>query len=153
MNKEKYFVFQIVKNYQNQNINLPQRKTLFSAGYDFEVAQTTKIGPQQIVLIPTGVKARFSSNKALFIYARSSLALKKKLMLANNVGVIDSDYYDNPHNEGHILIPLYNFSQQEVVLEKYERIAQGILQNYYITNDDYVFKNDIRKSGFGSTND
>ncbi|KND62566.1 deoxyuridine 5'-triphosphate nucleotidohydrolase, partial [Candidatus Phytoplasma phoenicium] len=146
MNKDKQFVFKIVTSYQNQNINLPRRKTLFSAGYDFEVAQTTKIEPQQIILIPTGIKACFSSNKILFIYARSSLSLKKKLMLANHVGVIDSDYYNNPHNEGHILIPLYNFSQQEVLVEKYERIAQGILQNYYITNDDYVLNNYTRKS-------
>ncbi|MDV3167072.1 MAG: dUTP diphosphatase [Vigna little leaf phytoplasma] len=151
MNQEKEFFFEIIKAYQKQNINLPQRKTFFSAGYDLASAETITITPQQIVLIPTGIKAYFPSNKVLLIYARSSLILKKKLMLANNVGIIDHDYYNNSQNEGHIFIPLLNLSSEIISVEKNERIAQAILHDYYITKDDYLAIKQKRQNGFGST--
>ncbi|MDV3173851.1 MAG: hypothetical protein Q8783_01970 [Candidatus Phytoplasma stylosanthis] len=72
--------------------------------------------------------------------------------MPNSVGIIDSDYYDNRHNEGHIFIPLYNFSNEKVFIQKNERIAQGILQNFYLSDNDFVEKDKIRQSGFGSTN-
>jgi dUTP pyrophosphatase len=150
--KKKKFFFEIIKEFQKENINLPKRQTNFSAGYDFESAKEIFIKPQQIVLVPTGIKAFFEKNKVLLIYARSSLSLKKKLMLANGVGVIDSDYYNNKKNEGHILIPLYNFSNKIVIIYKKERIAQGILQKNYFTDNDDEHKNPKkREHGFGST--
>ncbi|MFR0367751.1 dUTP diphosphatase [Candidatus Phytoplasma palmae] len=154
MHKEKKIFFKIVSSYIEKNINLPKRQTLFSAGYDFESACEVVIKPEEIFLLPTGVKAFFPNDKVLLIYARSSLSIKKRLILANNVGVIDSDYYDNEKNEGHIFIPLYNFSKQDVLIKKHEKIAQGIFQNIYFTEDEVFQKNKkpIRKGGFGSTN-
>ncbi|WCA22536.1 dUTP diphosphatase [Candidatus Phytoplasma oryzae] len=151
------FLFEIVSSFKNKNIKLPKRQTNFSAGYDLESAIDILIKPKEIFLVPTGIKSFFNKNKVLMIYARSSLFLKKKLMLSNNVGIIDSDYYNNEENEGHIIIPLYNFSDKEVEILKGERIAQAILQKFYIVNNDNFInnykKNKKRKSGFGSTND
>ncbi|QTX03142.1 deoxyuridine 5'-triphosphate nucleotidohydrolase [Candidatus Phytoplasma luffae] len=151
MNMKNKFFFEIVSSYKEQDINLPKRQTIFSAGYDFESAVFIVIKPKEIVLVPTGVKACFASNKVLCIYPRSSLSLKKKLTMPNNVGIIDSDYYNNKSNEGHIFIPLYNFSDENVFIQKKERIAQGILQEFFLTQDDFVEKDKIRQSGFGST--
>ena len=71
-------------------------------------------------------------------------------MLANNVGVIDQDYYNSPFNEGHIMIPIYNFGNNPQTIEKYERIAQGIFITYLKTDDDETV-DEKRISGFGST--
>ncbi|MCG3566516.1 MAG: dUTP diphosphatase [Sweet potato little leaf phytoplasma] len=142
--------FEVVSYYKKNNIQLPQRQTQYSAGYDLAAAIEINIPPQQIAIIPTGLKVFLPSNQVLLIYARSSLFIKKKLMLTNNVGVIDSDYYNNIENEGHILIPLYNFSNQIITIHKNERIAQGILQNFLLTKNDNN-ENQIRKNGFGST--
>ncbi|RMI88760.1 dUTP diphosphatase [Candidatus Phytoplasma solani] len=143
--------FAKVTTYQNQNINLPQRQTKTSAGYDLEAAQNIDIPPQTIKLVPTGIKAFFAPNEVLLIYARSSLSLKKQLMLANGVGVIDSDYYNNPQNEGHIFIPLYNFSSQTVTITKGERIAQGIFQTFNLSTEEKKEPSFVRQGGFGST--
>lgn len=141
--------FKVVEAYKEKQINIPQRQTSHSAGYDFEIAEDVSLNPGDIKLVPTGIKAFFPKHEALFIYPRSSLALKKKVMMANNVGVVDSDYYDNPNNEGHIFIPLYNFSNEKVEIKKGERIAQGIFQRYETVNDDTA--NGKRIGGFGSS--
>ncbi|MDO8059290.1 dUTP diphosphatase ['Crotalaria aegyptiaca' phytoplasma] len=142
--------FEVVSYYKKNNIQIPKRQTQYSAGYDLASAIETKILPQQLVIIPTGLKVFLPTNQVLLIYSRSSLFIKKKLMLTNNVGVIDSDYYNNSENEGHILISLYNFSNQTVTINKNERIAQGIFQNFLLVQNDNN-ENKIRKNGFGST--
>ncbi|CCV63849.1 putative DUTP diphosphatase [Alteracholeplasma palmae J233] len=147
--EEEIRYFEVVSTYKEQSIHLPKRQTLKSAGYDFEVAEDVKLMPQEIKLVPTGIKACFPETEALFIYPRSSLAIKKRVMMANNVGVVDSDYYGNKNNEGHIFIPLYNFSNEIVEIQKGERIAQGIFQKFHTTNDDLA--NGDRNGGFGSS--
>ncbi|PEH36171.1 Deoxyuridine 5'-triphosphate nucleotidohydrolase [Candidatus Phytoplasma asteris] len=149
MNKTNRF-FEKVSSYQNQGINLPQRQTKFSAGYDFEASQSIEIPPQTVILVPTGIKAYFPCNEVLLIYVRSSLPLKKQLTLANGVGVVDSDYYNNLQNEGHIFIALYNFSKSPVQVFKGERIAQGIFQTFFQITQEKE-NNFYRKGGFGST--
>ncbi|WP_323847920.1 MAG: dUTP diphosphatase [Phytoplasma sp.] len=149
-NKVKFF-FEIISSYKDKGINLPQRQTLFSAGYDFESAIDIIIKPRELFLLPTGIKSCFDSDKVLFIYPRSSLSVKKGLIMPNSVGIIDSDYYNNPKNEGHIFIPLYNLFDKEIKIKKTERIAQGILKDFYLTNNDFVSNNKSRKDGFGST--
>ena len=87
--------------------------------------------------------------EALFVFPRSSLALKKHLTMSNNVGVVDSDYYNNENNEGHIMVPLLNFGKNEVEVLKGERVAQGIFMAYRVTTDDDAGKE--RTGGFGSS--
>lgn len=143
--------FEIVSNWQAKGINIPVRKTAASAGYDLAVAITVTIAPQAIVLVPTGIKAYMQDDEVLEIYIRSSLAIKKQLRLANNVGIIDADYYDNESNEGHIMLAMYNFGKETVMLKQGERIAQGIFKKYLLTDGDNAGAGDKRQGGFGST--
>jgi len=82
-------------------------------------------------------------------HIRSSMAIKRHLALVNSTGIIDSDYYNNEDNEGHIMIALLNYGKETVSLEKGERVAQGIFSKYLITNDDDA--TGIRTGGIGST--
>lgn len=141
--------FKVVKGFENSSIILPKRQTKNSAGYDFYVASDTVIKAHSIALIPTGVKAYMEVDEVLKIYVRSSMPMKKGLTLANNVGIIDSDYFENPDNDGHIMIQVLNFSDNDILVKKNDRIAQGIFLKYLLTDDDTT--NEERKGGFGST--
>lgn len=141
--------FEVVAAYKDKSINLPKRATKHSAGYDIESAQDIVINPGEIVKIPTGLKVQMPQDEALFVYPRSSLGIKKGLVTSNAVGVVDSDYYNNSENEGHLMIPLLNFSKEVVKIEKGERIAQGIFHKFYLTDDDFV--ENERTGGFGSS--
>ena len=143
-------IFEVVSKYQNKNINIPYRATKGSAGYDLEAAERVVIRPNETKLVPVGLKACFSEDEVLLIFCRSSIALKRNLALPNGVGVIDSDYYNNEDNEGEIFVQLRNFGEIEQVIEKKERIAQGIFIKYLSTDNDQ--KSDIiRSGGFGSS--
>ena len=102
-------------------------------------------------LVPTGLKAYMQTDEYLGIHIRSSLAVKQGLYLANSQGIIDADYYNNPDNEGHILIAVVNGGKQDVVIEAGMRIAQGIFCKYLLTDNDAVSKKDTRSGGIGST--
>ena len=133
------------------NVNLPVRATTGAAGYDFECAENTTIHPHAIVLIPTGIKCQIDDGYYLQLALRSSTPKKKGLMLANSIGIIDSDYYNNPDNEGHIMFQVYNFTDTIVNILKGERIGQGVFMKYYKTDNDVA--SGIRTGGFGSTLD
>lgn len=142
--------FEIVKAYQDVEVLVPQRQTKHSAGYDLASVEDVEIQPGEIKMIPTGLKVLLPDNEALLIFPRSSLGIKKGLMMSNSVGVIDSDYYNNENNEGHIMVPLYNFSTKKVTVSKGERVAQGIFINYLQTIDDDP-NHTVRLGGFGSS--
>lgn len=145
--------FEIVGEYLNKGIEIPKRKTQFSAGYDLASAVDVTIKPNEMKLVPTGVKAYMQNDEVLKIYIRSGMAVKCGLMLMNNVGIIDADYYGNKKNEGHIFVPIKNLNNETVVIKKGERIAQGIFQKYLLTDNDN-FEDNLPKriGGFGSTN-
>ncbi len=131
------------------NATLPVRSTANSAGYDFSALSDTLIPPYQIMLIPTGIKCQIDKGYYLQLALRSSTPMKKHLMLANGIGIIDSDYYNNPDNEGHIMFQVINFTDKEVTIKAGERIGQGVFLRYYITEDDQA--SGQRIGGFGST--
>ena len=174
--------FEIISNYANAGLNLPERKTKGSAGYDFQVAEdivvpsyfkqmqklqeydtfcektgfsvnnlgtVTKITEAQPTLVPTGIKCKMPEGFYLELSVRSSCPLKYWLILANGVGIIDSDYYNNPDNEGHIYFQMINLSPFDIRLKKGDTIGQGILKKYYITDTDQA--QGERTGGFGST--
>ncbi len=124
--------FEIVSSYQDKLINLPKRGTPHSAGYDIEAASTVSIAPQSIGTIDTGLKAYMLHREVLEIYPRSSLAKNKFVVMINSVGIIDSDFYNNHDNEGHIRIMLFNFGKEVVTIKKGERIVQGIFLKYLV---------------------
>ena len=130
-------------------IALPERKTVNSAGYDFVSPKKYLIYPHEYVKIPLGVKAYMLPNEYLALYVRSSLGIKKGLVLMNTVGIIDSDYYNNPDNEGEIIACIYNSGDDPVIIKAGERIVQGIFSKYFITDNDRA--NESRTGGIGST--
>ncbi|HOI85904.1 MAG TPA: dUTP diphosphatase [Acholeplasmataceae bacterium] len=142
--------FEVVTAFQHLNPIIPIRATDSSAGYDLSSIEEVTIEPKAIKLVPTGLKVMMQKDEALFIFPRSSLAIKRGLMMSNSVGIIDADYYGNADNEGHIMIPLMNISEQPVTIKKGERVAQGIFMHYLKTTDDQVRTNE-RKGGFGSS--
>lgn len=128
---------------------LPKRQTKHSAGYDFYALEDVFVMPGVGGLIRTGVKVQMPSDEHLEIHIRSSYGMTHHLMMANCVGIIDSDYYNNPGNEGEIYVRLLNFGQDGVVIRKGERFCQGIFVKHYLTdNDDATGE---RVGGVGST--
>ena len=80
---------------------------------------------------------------------RSSNPIKRGLVMANSIGIIDSDYYGNPDNDGHFMFAYYNFFNEDVVIKKGDVIGQVIFQKYLVTDDDNA--TGMRAGGFGST--
>ena len=141
--------FEVVSKYLSDNLVLPERKTKGSAGYDISCSKYIIIEPQTFKFVPTGIKAYMQEDEVLEVYPRSSLSFKKHLVKLNSVGIIDSDYYNNPDNEGEIMLILYNYGNDSVEIKKGERIAQGLFMKYLVVdNDDIKAK---RLGGLGST--
>ena len=143
--------FEKVAKYAYVDFPMLERKTELSAGYDFCLPEEVTLEPGKLQLVPTGVKAYMQAGEWLGMHIRSSMAVKKRLMLVNNVGIIDADYYNNADNEGHIMLALLNMGSEPVVLPKGERVAQGIFYNYLTADGDDKVAKAVRGGGFGST--
>ena len=113
------------------------------------VAKITKKTGAKPTLVPTGVKCKLDPDTYLELSVRSSSPLKYWLILANGVGIIDADYYNNPDNEGEIFFQIINLSPFPVYLQKGDRIGQGIIHKYITTEDDAAVGKRI--GGTGST--
>ena len=132
-------------------ITLPERATEQSAGYDFHILKNTTLKPNEIKKIPTAIKAKMNSDEVLMIYIRSSLGFKYNLRLCNQTGIIDSDYYNNENNEGHIFIAIQNEGKETITLKANDRFVQGIFIKYLtVDNEKEIINN--RTGGIGSTN-
>lgn len=146
--------FEIAKGFENAEINLPKRKTRYSAGYDVEAAEDCVIPSfkkgMKPTLVKTGIKAYMMDDEVLILANRSSNPGKKGLILANSIGVIDKDYYGNPDNDGHIMFAFYNVKDEDTVIKKGDAIGQAIFQKFFVTDDDEATGE--RVGGFGSTN-
>lgn len=151
---EKIRGFEVVKGFEDKEINLPVRKTKFSAGYDIEAAEEVIVPSfkkgMNPTLVKTGIKAYMQDDEVLMLYNRSSNPKKKGLILANSVGVIDKDYYGNQDNDGHIMFAFYNIKDEDITIKKGEAIGQAVFQKYLIADDDSA--EGERIGGFGSTN-
>lgn len=146
--------FEIAKGWEDKNINLPVRKTLKAAGYDVEAAEDTIIPPFKFgdkpTLIHTGLKAYCQDDEWYMLANRSSNPFKKKLVLANGLGIIDADYYNNPGNDGEFMFAYYNFGDEPLEIKKGDIIGQVVFQKYLVVDNDEP--EDIKRNGgFGST--
>lgn len=109
-----------------------------------------KAAGTKLTLVPTGVKCKLEDDQVLHLYIRSSCPLNHYLFLGNGTGVIDSDYYNNEDNEGHIFFQIINLSPFNIVVKKGDVIGQGEITRFCKTDDDEA--DGIRTGGFGSTN-
>ena len=145
--------FEIAKGWEDKGINLPKRKTKYSAGYDFEAAEDTIIPSfkkgMKPTLVATGIKSYMLGDEVLILANRSSNPGKKGLILANSIGVIDKDYYGNPDNDGHIMFAFFNVKDEDIEIKKGDCIGQGMFQKYLLTDNDDA--DGDRTGGFGST--
>ena len=151
---EKIRGFEVVKGFEDKNINMPVRKTKYSAGYDVEAAEDTIIPAfkpgMKPTLVKTGIKSYMKENEYLMLANRSSNPGKKGLILANSVGIIDADYYGNPDNDGHIMFAFYNIKDEDIEVKKGDCIGQAIFMPFLICDNDTA--EGTRTGGFGSTN-
>lgn len=138
------------KELNDKEIILPTRGTLGSAGYDISIYEDVIIKPGETKIIPTGLKVKMPQNEFLQIVPRSSIGIKRKIRITNTMGVIDSDYYNNPDNEGEIHLPIHNFGKITQKFSAGDRLAQGIFIQYLITGDEVYT---LRKGGIGSTDE
>lgn len=134
-----------------ENARIPSRATGCSAGMDLSAALTEpiEIPPHEIRLIPTGIAAAPArSDVMLMLCARSGLASKQGIGLANGVGIVDADY------RGEICVPLINQSEVPFIVTDGLRIAQMIVVPVIlpeITESDVLPATDRGNGGFGST--
>ncbi|WP_262315043.1 dCTP deaminase/dUTPase family protein [Lacticaseibacillus parakribbianus] len=172
--------FEIVSEFADAGVKLPERQTQNAAGYDFFAREDFVLKSVwrydfirlfrliknehpltdsdfkragkilKPLLVPTGVKAYMQPNEVLILANRSSNPLKRGLIIPNGIGVIDADYYNNDNNEGEIFIQMVNLSPKDVVIQQGERIGQGIFMPYLLADGDLGNTN-TRTGGFGST--
>lgn len=130
------------------DVQLPTRGTSRAMAYDFYANATYTVEPNSIVKIWTDVKAYMQDNECLILNVRSSMG--GKFMLANTSGWIDADYFSNESNDGNIGVFLKNISDEPLVINKGDRIAQGAFFNFLVADNGNT--DVIRTGGFGSSN-
>jgi dUTP pyrophosphatase len=145
--------FEVAKGWEDKDIHIPIRKTKHAAGYDVEAAEDTVVPVfkqgDKPTLIHTGLKAYCQDDEWYMLANRSSNPGKKKLVLANGIGIIDADYYGNPDNDGHIMFAFFNCKDEDITIKKGEAIGQGVFMKYLVVDGDKA--SGSRKGGFGST--
>lgn len=131
-------------------IPLPVRATKGSAGYDIKTLFDIDLQPGEDIKVPTGLKCKIDNGWGLFALPKSGLGFKYYTRLANTIGLIDEDYYDNKDNEGHMWVKLRNEGKEPLHIDAGKGICQVVFLPYGITYDDEA--EGIREGGFGSTN-
>jgi dUTP pyrophosphatase len=131
------------------DVALPQYGTGESAAFDLAASDDTTIAPGEVRLVPTGLVIEVPPRMFLAVFARSSTPLKRGLMVANGVGVVDADYC-GPTDE--IRIPVVNITSSPVVVKAGDRIAQGILlPSPQVAWEEVEELRPESRGGFGST--
>ena len=119
------------------------RATKGSAGYDIRVTNGAVVNPGETVVFHTGVKVHMEQDDVLLMFVRSSVGIKRHLMMSTGTSVIDSDFTDE------IMVPLTNYGSEPQEIKSGERVAQGVFVKYLLTDTDDTAEE--RKGGIGST--
>jgi dUTP pyrophosphatase len=129
---------------------LPRYQTAGSAGFDISASEDITVQPGEVALVPTGLVIEVPDGHFLGVFARSSTPLKRGLIVANGVGVVDSDYC-GPADE--VKIEVFNFTAQTVHVRAGDRIAQGLLIPVVRAEWEEVAADlrDGSRGGFGGT--
>ena len=142
------------KNYdlfnEYMSIKLPKRATRKSAGYDFFAPWAFTLKPGETMKIPSGIRVFLDDDKFLMCAPRSGLGFKYRVQLDNTIAIIDADYVESD-NEGHIFFKITNDSHDNktVTIDQGEAFAQGVIMQYFMTEDDDA--SGVRNGGMGST--
>lgn len=155
--------FAVANGFENKGVVLPERSTKYSAGYDFRAVEDTIIpsiwqlafkhftnvltgGTEKVSIAPTkvhtGVKAYMEDDEYLKVVSRSSNS-KLGLIMPHSVGIIDKDF------EQEIMCVFWNFGFIPRVIQKGDRVAQGIFTKFLLTDDDNATS--VRSGGWGSS--
>ena len=135
--------------YNNQPVKLPVRSTKTAVCYDFFSPADIVLPTGKITTVWTNIKAYFNPDEGLFLATRSSMGAKG-IMLANGVGIIESDYADNPSNGGNLGFLLYNSTANDFFINKGDKIGQGYFAKILtVDNEEEILT--TRSGGFGST--
>ncbi len=139
-----------VKIINKSNNALPEYQTSGAAGMDIRafVPSDIKIKPGEVKLVPTGLYLEIPKGYEIQVRARSGLALKNSIGVANGIGTIDSDY------RGELCVILVNFGQNEFVVKNGDRIAQMVLNKYEpieFVVDEELSSTERGEGGFGSS--
>ena len=133
----------------DSTIPLPAYGTGESAGFDLAAAQDVSIPPHGIALVGTGLVIEVPTGYFLGIFARSSTPLKRGLIVANGVGVIDPDY-SGPNDE--VMIQVMNITDSDVQISRGDRLAQAIvLPAPRVVWEEVSEIREMTRGGFGST--
>lgn len=130
------------------SVALPSYQTPESAGFDLAASEEVRVPPGAVRLVPTGLVIEVPRGYFLGVFARSSTPLKRGLMVANGVGVIDPDYAGP---EDQVLVQVLNFTGGEIVVARGDRIAQGIFIPTIQTAWQEGETRAVSRGGFGST--
>ena len=128
---------------ENENL-MPRRSTSGSAGYDFISPDRYVVPAHGECLIESGVSIELDKDKVLLLFVRSSYGFKHGITLSNGTGIIDSDFYPNT-----MKCKLRNDSDKDFVIEKGDKYMQGVIVQYFVSDDDNVTT--VRNGGIGST--
>jgi dUTP pyrophosphatase len=131
------------------HVSLPEYQTAGAAAFDLAASEDVRVPPGEVRLVPTGLVIEVPAGMFLGIFARSSTPLKRGLMVANGVGVVDSDYC-GPADE--VRVAVLNFTAAPVDVRAGDRIAQGILLS--APRVQWEESSELRadsRGGFGST--
>lgn len=133
----------------DDEIKMPKRATKYSVCYDCYSPIDEIVEPGETKLIFTNVKAYCNTDEGYMLASTSGMG-KRGIILANGVGIIESDYADNETNDGNIGFMLHNLGKENYIVKKGDKIGQIFFFKFLVTDDD-VPSNEIRKGGFGST--
>jgi len=136
---------------EEADLLLPKRGTSKSAGYDIFAPYDITLQPNEEIKVPTGLKAYMQDGEVLMAFPRSGLGFKFYCRLANTVGIIDSDYYNNSNNEGHMFVKLRNEGKTMMTIKQGEGMCQMIFMPFLIADNDSFDEGETRQGGFGST--
>jgi dUTP pyrophosphatase len=132
----------------DEGVPLPAYHTAGAAGFDLAASVDLVVEPGQVTLVPTGLVIEVPAGHVLGVFARSSTPLKRGLMVANGVGVVDSDYC-GPTDE--IKIEVFNFTSHPVGVKRGDRLAQGLLIPVVRADWQERLPEKAARGGFGST--
>lgn len=133
----------------NKDLPLPMYETNGSVGFDILAREETVISPKEICLVPGNIIVKVPKGYMLMVASRSSTPKKKGLTPPHGLGIIDHDYCGE---QDEIKIQVYNFTDDSVIVQRGEKIAQGVfIKIDKLEWEEVENMSTDSRGGFGST--